>query len=87
MHNWSEEEYSTASSLLSEVMSITLHDAGMQTYVRHADGTLIICIAFQPVFLGQGSPALMENYWDLVHEKGIQGYVGFRSFSPELYSL
>lgn len=56
MHSWSEEEYSTASSLLSEVMSITLHDA-----------------AFQPVFLGQGSPALMEKYWDLVYEKGIQG--------------
>ncbi|KAG2354563.1 peroxisomal oxidase [Suillus spraguei] len=56
MHSWSQAEYSTASSLLSEVMSITLHDA-----------------AFQPVLLGQGSPALMENYWDLVYEKGIQG--------------
>ncbi|KAG2355129.1 peroxisomal oxidase [Suillus spraguei] len=56
MHSWSQAEYSTASSLLSEVMSITLHDA-----------------AFQPVFLGQGSPALMDNYWDLVYEKGIQG--------------
>jgi acyl-CoA oxidase len=87
MYSWSEEEYSTASWLLSEVMSITLHDAGMQAYVRQADRTLIICVAFQPVFLGQGSPALMEKYWDLVYEKGIQGYVGFRSFSPELYSL
>ncbi|KAG2105463.1 peroxisomal oxidase [Suillus discolor] len=56
MHGWSQEEYRTASSLLSEVVSIALHDA-----------------AFQPVFLGQGSPALMDNYWDLVHEKGIQG--------------
>lgn len=56
IHNWSKEEYTTASSLLSEVTSITLHDA-----------------AFQPVFLGQGSSALMENYWDLVYEKGIQG--------------
>jgi acyl-CoA oxidase len=56
IHNWSEEEYATASSLLSETISITLHDR-----------------AFQPVFLGQGSPALMENYWDLVYEKGIQG--------------
>ncbi|KAG2065373.1 hypothetical protein BDR04DRAFT_1161557 [Suillus decipiens] len=58
MHSWSQEEYSTASSLISEEMSIKLHD-----------------IAFQPVFLGQGSPALMEEYWDLVYEKGIQGYV------------
>ncbi|KAG2145426.1 peroxisomal oxidase [Suillus bovinus] len=56
MHGWSKEEYSTATSLLSEVMSTSLHDN-----------------AFQPVFLGQGSPALMENYWDLVYEKGIQG--------------
>lgn len=56
MHSWSKEEYATASSLLSEVTSITLHD-----------------VAFQPVFLGQGSPALMENHWDLVYEKGIQG--------------
>lgn len=56
MHNWSEEEYTTASTLLSETISTTLHDR-----------------AFQPVFLGQGSPALMESYWDLVHEKGIQG--------------
>ncbi|KAG2344190.1 peroxisomal oxidase [Suillus weaverae] len=56
IHSWSEEEYTTASSLLSEVTSIALHD-----------------MAFQPVFLGQGSPALMENYWDLVYEKGIQG--------------
>lgn len=56
IHGWSQEEYNTASSLLSEVISIALHD-----------------VAFQPVFLGQGSPALMENYWDLVHEKGIQG--------------
>lgn len=56
MHNWSEEEYTTASSLLSETMSTILHDR-----------------AFQPVFLGQGSPTLMENYWDLVYEKGIQG--------------
>ncbi|KAG1859510.1 peroxisomal oxidase [Suillus tomentosus] len=56
IHGWSQEEYNTASSLLSEVVSIQLHD-----------------VAFQPVFLGQGSPALMENYWDLVHEKGIQG--------------
>lgn len=56
IHGWSQEEYNTASSLLSEVVSITLHD-----------------VAFQPVFLGQGSPALMESYWDLVHEKGIQG--------------
>jgi acyl-CoA oxidase len=56
MHSWSEKEYTTALSLLSEVMSIALHDA-----------------AFQPVFLGQGSQALMENYWDLVSEKGIQG--------------
>ncbi|KAG2052587.1 peroxisomal oxidase [Suillus hirtellus] len=56
IHGWSQEEYNTASSLLSEVVSITLHD-----------------VAFQPVFLGQGSPALMEKYWDLVHEKGIQG--------------
>ncbi|KAG2065368.1 hypothetical protein BDR04DRAFT_1145422 [Suillus decipiens] len=55
-HSWSQEEYSTTSSLLSEVMSITLHD-----------------VAFQPIFLGQGYPALMENYWDLVYEKGIQG--------------
>lgn len=56
IHGWSQEEYNTASSLLSEVVSIQLHD-----------------VAFRPVFLGQGSPALMENYWDLVHEKGIQG--------------
>ncbi|KAG1733523.1 acyl-CoA dehydrogenase/oxidase C-terminal [Suillus lakei] len=56
IHSWSEVEYTTATSLLSEVMSTALHDA-----------------AFQPVFLGQGSPALMENYWDLVYEKGIQG--------------
>ncbi|KAG2145428.1 peroxisomal oxidase [Suillus bovinus] len=56
MHDWSKEEYTTATSLLSEVMSSSLHD-----------------IAFQPVFLGQGSPALMENYWDLVYEKGILG--------------
>ncbi|KAG1777940.1 peroxisomal oxidase [Suillus placidus] len=56
IHSWSEEEYTTASSLLSEGTSIALHD-----------------MAFQPVFLGQGSPALMENYWDLVYEKGIQG--------------
>ncbi|KAG1844706.1 peroxisomal oxidase [Suillus subluteus] len=56
MHNWSEEEYNTASSLLSETTSTTLHDR-----------------AFQPIFVGQGSPALMDNYWDLVYEKGIQG--------------
>jgi len=80
IHNWSEEEYATASSLLSETISITLHDRGMQTNVLHADKILIICVAFQPVFLGQGSPALMENYWDLVYEKGIQGFVDFKSF-------
>ncbi|KAG2119395.1 acyl-CoA dehydrogenase/oxidase C-terminal [Suillus clintonianus] len=56
IHSWSEEEYTTATSLLSEVLSTALHDA-----------------AFQPVFLGQGSSSLMENYWDLVYEKGIQG--------------
>ncbi|KAG1744608.1 acyl-CoA dehydrogenase/oxidase C-terminal [Suillus paluster] len=56
IHNWSAEEYSTATSLLSEGMSTLLHD-----------------IAFQPVFLGQGSSELMEKYWDLVDEKGIQG--------------
>ncbi|OJA14153.1 hypothetical protein AZE42_09596 [Rhizopogon vesiculosus] len=56
IHSWSAEEYNTATSLLSEILPISLHD-----------------VAFQPVFLGQGSPALMENYWDLVNEKGIQG--------------
>jgi acyl-CoA oxidase len=55
IHNWSEEEYATASSLLSETVSIALHDRGMQTYIIHADRTLIIC-------LGQGSLASMENY-------------------------
>ncbi|KAJ8582169.1 hypothetical protein M405DRAFT_776734, partial [Rhizopogon salebrosus TDB-379] len=56
IHMWSDEEYNTASFLLSENMPIMLHE-----------------IAFQPIFLGQGSPALMENYWDLVYDKGIQG--------------
>lgn len=41
IHGWSQEEYNTASSLLSEVVSITLHDVGMQTYILHADHTLI----------------------------------------------
>jgi acyl-CoA oxidase len=45
-----------------------------------ADQTFTNHIAFQPIFLGQGSPALMENYWDLVYEKGIQGYVAFIQF-------
>jgi|SRR5882757_8945109 len=48
--------------------------------VIHTDKILMNRIAFQPVFLGQGSPALMENYWDLVNEKGIQGYVGFNLY-------
>ncbi|OAX37849.1 hypothetical protein K503DRAFT_800927 [Rhizopogon vinicolor AM-OR11-026] len=33
---------------------------------------LINRTAFQPNFLGQGSPTLMENYWNLVNEMGIQ---------------
>ncbi|KAI6019262.1 acyl-CoA dehydrogenase/oxidase C-terminal [Pisolithus microcarpus] len=30
-------------------------------------------VAFEPVFLGQASPAMMSEYWDLVSNKGIQG--------------
>jgi hypothetical protein len=48
--------------------------------VVHSDYTLMNRIAFQPIFLGQGSPALVENYWDLVNEKGIQGCVSFNSY-------
>ncbi|KAJ8582444.1 acyl-CoA dehydrogenase NM domain-like protein, partial [Rhizopogon salebrosus TDB-379] len=72
IHRWSDEEYNTATFLLSENMPSTLHDIGM-VLCPFADQALTNHIAFQPIFLGQGSPALMENYWDLVYEKGIQG--------------
>ncbi|KAF8833249.1 hypothetical protein BDN67DRAFT_1017771 [Paxillus ammoniavirescens] len=30
-------------------------------------------LAFEPVFVGQGSSDLLEEYWDIVTHKGIQG--------------
>ncbi|KIJ61734.1 hypothetical protein HYDPIDRAFT_96089 [Hydnomerulius pinastri MD-312] len=56
LHGWTKEETAQATSILSEVLPVTLHD-----------------LAFEPVFVGQGSPALMAEYWGLVTHKGIQG--------------
>ena len=74
LHRWTLEQKAQAMLILSgpESLPITLHNVGM-CHGPPVPSRVYSVTAFEPVFLGQGSTDLLDEYWELVTNKGIHG--------------
>lgn len=72
-HGWTPQQTTQTQLIHAESLPVQLHNIGTSQKICSIIYVVYRVIAFEPVFTGQGSVDLVEEYRELVANKGIQG--------------